>query len=254
MKILVTGATGGVGELVVRALAERGHEVVAHGRARAGVDVVVHNADGHVTPAVADLSSLADVAKLARSREVAGIDVLVNNAGVGFGKERSARETSKDGFELRFAVNYLAAFLLSEIVQPKKAIVNVASIGQAALDESDLMSEKSYEGVLAYRRSKLAMVADTFYRARHDPSRAYLTLHPGTFLATKMVIEAGITPLGKAEDGAKSVVAAVERAIAGESGLYFDQLSPTRANVAAYDEAMQDRMHARTLEILRPYL
>jgi NAD(P)-dependent dehydrogenase (short-subunit alcohol dehydrogenase family) len=62
-----------------------------------------------------DLASLAEVSRLANEIAAAGpLDVLVNNAGVGFGGDRIRRELSRDGFELRFALNYLAPFLLTE--------------------------------------------------------------------------------------------------------------------------------------------
>jgi NAD(P)-dependent dehydrogenase (short-subunit alcohol dehydrogenase family) len=79
--------------------------------------------------------------------------VLVNNAGVGLGRARKLRELSAEGFELRFAVNFLAPFVLTESLvargSPPRAVVNVASAGQAPLDRGDLMSEHNYDRVLA---------------------------------------------------------------------------------------------------------
>jgi NAD(P)-dependent dehydrogenase (short-subunit alcohol dehydrogenase family) len=261
-RILVTGATGGVGELLVRRLSARGDAVVAHARDRGALAKLVaelSGAPGEVTGIEADLSSLVEVARLAS--EVGTIDALVNNAGVGFGSDRSKRETSRDGFELRFAVNFLAAFLLTETLVAQderhrlRAIVHVASIGQAPLDDADLMSAKpgAYEGVLAYRRSKLAMVMDTFERAARDKTRSYVAVHPGTFLATKMVRDAGITPQGKAEDGAIAVEHALDAALAGASGVYFDTVREARANDAAYDAAAQARLREAARNLTAPF-
>ncbi len=262
-RIFITGATGGVGELVVKTLAARGETVLAHARDRVALAKLVADvraSGGTITPFEADISSLAATCKLADAVEAAGdVDVLVNNAAVGFGRDTTLREVSQDGLELRFAVNYLAAFLLTErlTARPGKtpAVLHVASIGQAPIDESDLQSERgTYDGVLIYRRSKLAMIMDTFERARRDRTRAYLAVHPGTLLATKMVIEAGINPLGKAEDGGIAVTAAIDHVLAGETGLYYDTTKQARANEAGYDEAAQGRLRQVALQLLAPYL
>src|SRR4051812_195217 len=220
LRILVTGATSGVGEALVGQLAAHGASVLVHGRDAVRVREVTAGllaAGGSAQAFVADFASLSQVRQLATSVNAAGrLDVLVNNAGVGFGQDVRKRETSGDGFELRFAVNFLAPFLLTELLVTRssisRAVVNVASAGQASLARDDLMSDSKYDGVLAYRRSKLALIVDTFQRAAADPSRAYLALHPGTFLATKMVREAGITPQGSATSGAEAVFGVIARA------------------------------------------
>jgi NAD(P)-dependent dehydrogenase (short-subunit alcohol dehydrogenase family) len=119
--ILITGATSGLGQELARALAKNGATLLLHGRdAERGREIVAQirgstgNAKIHFYRA--DLSSLQEVEKLAR-QIIAGVtrlDVLVNNAGVGFGKDASKRELSQDRYELRFAVNYLAPYLLTE--------------------------------------------------------------------------------------------------------------------------------------------
>ena len=118
-------------------------------------------------PVPSDLASLDEVRELARrvERENDRLDVLVNNAGIG---TAGAREESRDGYELRFAVNYLAGFLLTRMLLPllehsaPARIVNVASAGQTPIDFDDVMLERSYNGVQAYCQSKLAQVMFTF--------------------------------------------------------------------------------------------
>jgi NAD(P)-dependent dehydrogenase (short-subunit alcohol dehydrogenase family) len=257
LRILVTGATSGVGEALVQQLSGRGASVLVHGRDAERVREVTAGllASGGTAQAfVADLASLAEVRRLASDVHAAGrLDVLVNNAGVGFGRDSKQRELSADGIELRFAVNYLAPFSLTEELTarglPLRAVVNVASAGQAPLDRNDLMSEARYDGVLAYRRSKLALIADTFQRAAADRTRAYLALHPGTFLATKMVREANITPQGSAESGASAVLALITRALAGESGKYFDRESPAAADPSASNPEVQAWLRAEALRL-----
>jgi NAD(P)-dependent dehydrogenase (short-subunit alcohol dehydrogenase family) len=97
------------------------------------------------------------------------LDVLVNNAGIGTGaRTATERELSEDGYELRFAVMYLAPFLLTRLLEPllvrsaPARIVNVASAGQAAIDFDDVMLERGYSGVQAYCQRKTALVILTF--------------------------------------------------------------------------------------------
>src|SRR5206468_5406137 len=118
----------------------------------------------------ADLSSLDDVRALAE--EVAGaadeLHVLISNAGIGTGRpDERTRQESRDGYELRFAVNYLAGFALTLRLLPllqrsaPARIVNVASLGQAPIDFTDVMLERAYDGGRAYSQSKLAQITST---------------------------------------------------------------------------------------------
>lgn len=261
--MLVTGATSGIGYLAAEALARAGARVLLHGRDAGRVRQCAEQLSrvGVVSGTfVADLASLGEAAELAErvSREVPELDVLVNNAAVGFGADRRLRELSRDGHELRFAVNYLAPFLLTERLLarglPRRAVLNVASIGQEALDFSDLMNERDYEGTRAYRRSKLALIMWSFDLAARLRDRVVHALHPGTLLDTNMVRLAGVPPRGPASRGAEVILGVLERALqGGESGLYFDELSPTRAKPPAYDLGERSRLRAATLELLAPF-
>jgi NAD(P)-dependent dehydrogenase (short-subunit alcohol dehydrogenase family) len=138
---VITGATDGMGRVVAPQLARAGYFVVVHGRnERRGKAVVdeITRAGGEVRFMASNLASIEDVQRFAANlnAEFDHIDVLINNAGIGTGPEGAPREVSADGLELRFAVNYLAGFLLTRLVLEKvKAasaarIVNVASAGQ----------------------------------------------------------------------------------------------------------------------------
>jgi NAD(P)-dependent dehydrogenase (short-subunit alcohol dehydrogenase family) len=262
--ILITGATAGIGALAASALAESGARLYVHGRdpeklARAVSDLSRHSRAA-VGGFVADLASLEDTARLARdvAREVPHLDVLINNAGVGFGRDRRVRELSRDGYELRFAVNYLAPFLLTERLLgaglPRRAVINVASIGQEPLDFGDLMSEHEYSGLRAYRRSKLALVSWSFDLARRHPTLGVAVLHPGTLLDTAMVREGGIEPRGPASVGATAILHAVRHVLGGgESGLYFDVETPAPANARAYDLSAQAELRRVSTELTRAW-
>jgi NAD(P)-dependent dehydrogenase (short-subunit alcohol dehydrogenase family) len=263
LTLLVTGATSGIGRASVEQLAAEGAAVLVHGRSRERVAEVVARLRALHAQAeglVADLGSLAETAGLARAARAATatLDVLVNNAGVGFGSDRWRRELSRDGYELRLAVNYLAPFLLvRELLAsgpPPRAIVNVASIGQERIDLDDLMCTKGYDGQLAYRRSKLALVMATFDLAEELPAVASTALHPGTLLNTAMVRDAGIRPLGPVSRGVDSVLHVLGAALDGQvSGLYFDETRPARAHPQAYDRDARQALRGRTLELTQPF-
>ena len=100
-----------------------------------------------------------------------------------------------DGFELRFAVNYLAGFLLTRLLLPKilastpSRIVNVASLGQAPIDFDDVMIARGYTGARAYSQSKLAQIMFTMDFADELAGRNVTvnSLHPATYMNTTMV-------------------------------------------------------------------
>jgi NAD(P)-dependent dehydrogenase (short-subunit alcohol dehydrogenase family) len=263
---LVTGSTDGVGQLVAVRLAASGANVLLHGRhesrGRAVMDEIRRGSrDQRVDFHRADFASLDEVRALAR--EIADghdrIDVLINNAGIGFGPPGAVRETSRDGHELRFAVNYLAPFLLTHLLLPGMRrgaavrIVNVASIGQAPLDFDDLMLASHYDGRLAYSRSKLALVMFTvdLAAALQGANATVNAVHPATFMNTKMVTEAGIRPQSTIEEGADAIVRlALSPDVAGVSGRFFNGVRESRALDAAYDPVARRRLRQLTLDLV----
>ncbi len=252
---LITGSTDGVGRVVAKRLAEAGVHVLVHGRSRErGRSVSEIDAAGGVAEFLAaDLSSLAQVRRLAETvrQKTDRLDLLINNAGVGTGGPTATRETSADGYELRFAVNYLAGFLLTHLLLPllrdsaPARIVNVASAGQQAIDFGDVMLTRGYSGGRAYCQSKLAQILFTIdlAGALEDSGVTVNALHPATYMNTGMVRRAGITPRSSVEDGADAIInLAVSDALEGRSGLYFNGLREARANPQAYDAGARRRL------------
>lgn len=164
---LVTGATSGIGRATAMELARTGATLIVHGRdegktirlldelrAISGID------DIHML--LADFSSLSDVHSLAAQlrKQFGALHVLINNAGV----LTDHRQVSRDGFELTFAVNHLAPFLLTNLVldllqanAPARIVINSSSaMGSARLDFQDLQMEQRFDGWTAYANTKLA--------------------------------------------------------------------------------------------------
>ena len=255
---LITGATDGVGRLVARQLADRGFRTIVHGRSRERGESLVREieaAGGKATFLAADLSSLAEVAKLADAVRGATdkLELLINNAGIGSVGAAPGRQVSADGHELRFAVNYLAGFLLTRLLLPlvkasaPARIVNVASAGQQAIDFDDVMLEKDYSGTRAYRQSKLAQILFTVDLAGELKGSGVIanTLHPSTYMNTTMVRQSGTTPISTVEQGAEAIMQlAVSPALEGRSGLYFNVLREQRADAQAYDAGARARLRA----------
>jgi NAD(P)-dependent dehydrogenase (short-subunit alcohol dehydrogenase family) len=238
--VLITGSTDGLGRRVAEDLAGRGARVLVHGRSPERVERTVEET-GAATGYVADLSSLDEVRRLAG--EVDGVDVLVNNAGV----VSAEREESQDGYELGFAVNYLAGFALTGLLLPQISgrVVNVASIGQHRIDFDDLMLQRSYDGYRSYAQSKLAQVMFTFELAERLGSEGPTVnaLHPATLMDTKMVRQSFGRTQDTVEEGARSVEHLVaDPELDGVTGRYFDKTSESRANEQAYDRDARRRL------------
>ena len=260
---LITGSTDGVGRLVAKRLGEASARVLVHGRDRERGERVVteiRQGGGSAEFLTADLSALAEVRRLAEAvqRSTDRLDMLINNAGIGTGGSGAPRQTSADGHELRFAVNYLAGFVLTRLLLPlikqsaPARIVNVASAGQQPIDFTDVMLTHGYSGTRAYCQSKLAQIMFTFDLADELKHTGVTVnaLHPATYMDTTMVRRAGITPWSSVEEGAEAILnLATSSALEGQSGLYFNGLREARADGQAYDAKARQRLKAISLEL-----
>jgi NAD(P)-dependent dehydrogenase (short-subunit alcohol dehydrogenase family) len=251
--VLVTGATDGLGRALAADLAARGAKVLVHGRDPGRVEDVAREI-GAARTYLADLASLAQVRRLADEvlADHDALHVLVSNAGIGTtlpgGGERME---SADGYELRFAVNHLAGFLLTRLLEPRliagapARIVNVASAGQWPIDFDDVMLERGYDGGRAYAQSKLAQVMTTFdlaERLRHDGVTAN-ALHPATYMPTKIVFDARGSATSTLEEGVEATARLVaDPALDGVTGRYYNRTREARADPQAYDADARRRL------------
>jgi NAD(P)-dependent dehydrogenase (short-subunit alcohol dehydrogenase family) len=258
--ILVTGSTDGLGREVAKRLAAAGAYILAHGRSKDRGQTLIGDIGGSGQFYRADLSSFADVRRLARAvvNDHGRIDVLVNNAGLGSGPDAKTRATSVDGHELRFAVNYLAGFLLTYLLLPAivnsapARIVNVSSLGQQPIDFDDVMIERGYDGGRAYRQSKLAQIMFTIDLAQELAGKGVTVncLHPATFMDTAMVRQMGTKPISTVEQGADAVMKLVaSNEVEGKSGLFFNGLDESRANEQAYDAEARRKLRELSLRL-----
>jgi NAD(P)-dependent dehydrogenase (short-subunit alcohol dehydrogenase family) len=267
--VLVTGATDGLGKAVATESARAGDTVLIHGRSEERLEATLTElreltGNDRLRPYRADFASLADVRSMG-AQIVEGedrVDVLVNNAGIGTNLPGDGeRLVSQDGFELRFAVNYLAHFLLTGLLKElvvasaPARIVNVSSAGQMPIDFDDVMLEHGYSGVRAYCQSKLAQIMLTFDLADELAGRNVTAnaLHPATYMPTKMVIAAGATPVSSLEEGTRATMRLVSAPqLDGISGRYWNGEREADADAQAYDEEARSRLRRLSSELTRP--
>ena len=258
---VVTGANSGIGKATAQGLAAAGATVlmVCRDRARgtaAQQEIVAATGNRAVELWQADLASLSDVRRLAAELLAAHpvIHVLVNNAGVML----ETRQLSADGFELQFAVNHLAPFLLTRLLEPALAagapsrVVNVSSrvhsMGKINFD--DLQSARKYRMFASYGQSKLACVMATFDLAeRWQPLDITVNcLHPGV-IDTNLGGMPGFVKklLPKADKGARtSLHLAMAPELADVTGHYFSGCKEAKPSARANDRDVRHRLWAET--------
>ena len=284
--VLVTGGSGGIGKATALGLAAMGAHLAITGRDGGRTEEAAREiraaGGGQVTAFVADLSSQAEVRRLAGEvmESFSRIDVLVNNVG-GFW---NTRHVTADGLERTFALNHLAPFLLTSLLLGRlkrsapARVVTVASNAHASgrLDFDDLQGERSYSGARAYSQSKLANVVFTYELARRLQGTAVTAnaLHPGVVRTSfgaedpsggQRLLVPFMRPFMKApaQGAATSIHLASAPALEQVTGRYFAASKPRRSAPRSYDQAAAARLWqvsadltglngARDLEARRP--
>jgi len=274
---LVTGGSAGIGLETVRGLAARGYRVIFTGRsqerlASARADVEASVVSPELLTLAADFSSLAEVRRLALDvlDRAPRLDLLVHNAGVW----HQERQLSQDGFEDTFAVNHLAPFLLTRLLEPRlrasapARVVVVASRlheGQRRLELAFLERPGRYRGLYVYGQSKLANVlfSNELSRRLADAGVISNALHPGD-VATSIVRDSALLRLGiriaspfllTPRQGAEtSLHCATSQSLAGVTGRYFKRSREARPAAAALDEGTARRLWELSERVVEPWM
>jgi NAD(P)-dependent dehydrogenase (short-subunit alcohol dehydrogenase family) len=266
--ILVTGATDGLGKEVASYLAGQQATVLLHGRNREKGEATrleLQEKTGNHTLRYynADFASLNDVREMSATilANHHQLDVLINNAGIGVRTLEAQRELSAEGYELRFAVNYLSHVLLTLRLLPllrrsaPSRIINVASSGQHSIDFEDVMLEHDYDDWQAYQQSKLAQVMFTFDLAMELKGSDVTVncIHPATLMNTKMVYDSPFfdIPASTVEEGAKAVeYLAIFPDLEGVTGKYFDGKKIAEPNPQAHNREARRRLRELSMKLI----
>ncbi len=231
--ILLTGATDGIGLETARTLVEQGHYVLLHGRnprklAEVEKTLAALPGNGRVTGYLADLSRLDEVECMAEKIIAAHtrLDVLINNAGV----FKTPEPITREGLDVRFVVNTLAPYLLTQRLMPllgnDARVVNLSSAAQSPVNLQALAGKvRLTDDFAAYAQSKLAITqwSRALAQSLKDNGTMVVAVNPGSLLATKMVKEG----FGMAGNDVRIGVdilmrAALSAEFAQATGLYFD--------------------------------
>lgn len=233
--ILITGSTDGIGLLTAKTLAERGHDIILHGRSAGKLEAAVSEIGGEVDSYEADLSSLQATAALAE-KVIANhdhIDVLINNAGV----YKTPNPILSNGQDIRFVVNTLAPHVLTKtllsILPQDGRIINLSSAAQAPVDLEALAGGKQLDDMGAYAQSKRAMTLwSAEMAANHADGPVFIAVNPGSLLASKMVKEGFGVAGNDLQIGADILCRlALDDDFANASGRYWDNDAGVFGNV-----------------------
>ena len=239
-RIFITGSADGLGQAAARRLVALGHEVVLHGRNRDRAQQALRAVPGARTALEGDLASTEQTRELARQVNEAGpFQAVIHNAGVY--RPGAASRVTEDGLDDVFAINALAPYLLTALIErPRRLIYLTSGLHQGGdPDLRDLQwLQRRFSGSQAYANSKLFDVVLAFAVARLWPHVLSNAVDPG-WAPTKM---GGASAPGDLEQGVATQVwlAVSEDPGAKVSGRYFYRKRAHPAHAAASDVAVQD--------------
>ena len=243
-RVLVTGSADGLGHVTARQLVEQGHAVTLHARSEERAAQARARVPGAEAALVGDLASLAAVRRLAEQADALGrYDAVVHNAGVGY--QWPQRRVSVDGLSEVFAVNVLAPYLLSALMERPDRIAFVSSgmhLGIAP-DLGDLQWERRrWDGWGPYSESKLWDVVLAFALARRWPGVRANAVNPG-WVPTRMGGRGAPDDLELGGD-TQAWLAAGEGDAAAVTGAYLFHRHPEDPDAVTRDGATQDALLA----------
>ena len=257
--ILLTGATDGIGLVTAKLLVGLGHNLLIHGRnaeklRNTQADLQKINPQVSVTSYEADLSDLQAVNTMAEQllADQQQLDVIINNAGI-----LSASQNITDaGLDVRFVVNTLAPYVLTQRLMPLLAsqgrVLNLSSAAQSPVNLAALAGQQALPDMAAYAQSKLAITMwnNALAAAHGTNGPVFIAINPGSLLDTKMVQEAFGRTNGGAEIGANLLVrAALDDEFSNATGKYFDN-DAKRFN-APHPDALDQKKVAELMQAMQ---
>jgi len=239
-RIFITGSADGLGQLAARKLVAVGHDVVLHGRNRDRAQQALRAVPGARIALEGDLASIEQTRALARQANAAGpFQAVIHNAGVY--RPGAARQETVDGLDDVFAINALAPYLLTALIdRPQRLIYLTSGLHQGGdPDLRDLQfGRRRWSGSQAYANSKLFDVVLAFAVARLWPHVLSNAVDPG-WMPTKM---GGPSAPGDLEQGVATQVwlAVSDERGASVTGRYFYHMRTQAAHRAASDVSIQN--------------
>jgi NAD(P)-dependent dehydrogenase (short-subunit alcohol dehydrogenase family) len=242
-RVFITGSSDGLGLMAARLLIEQGHEVVLHGRNDVRSSDALLAAAGARGAVTGDLSTIAGARSVAdQVNKLGRFDAVIHNAGVGY---REGRVETEPGVPSIFAVNVLAPFILTALIERPDRLVYVSSgmhHGVRPRMDDLLWTKRSWSGFSAYAESKLCDVLLAFAVARRWEDIKSNALEPG-WVPTKM---GGPSAPDDLHQGCvtQAWLATSEDELARSTGRYFYHQRPRAPNRIAEDVGTQEKLLA----------
>ncbi|MBW2411551.1 MAG: SDR family NAD(P)-dependent oxidoreductase [Deltaproteobacteria bacterium] len=240
-RVFITGSTDGLGLGAAQLLVSQGHTVVLHARNSERETDVRRTLPAAEAVVIGDLASITQTRRIAEQVNNLGrFDAVIHNAGVGYGGPD--RVDTEDGLPYTFAINSLAPYILTALIERPQRLVYLSS-GLHHGASADLLDitwdQRSWNGMAAYSESKLHDVLLAFAVARYWPEVYSNAVDPG-WMPTKM---GGSSAPGNLEDGCRTQawLAVPDDAAACVSGKYFHFMQQRDPDPAVNDEDRQDQ-------------
>jgi NAD(P)-dependent dehydrogenase (short-subunit alcohol dehydrogenase family) len=241
-RVFITGSSDGLGRMAAQLLIEQAHKVVLHARSEQRGQEALAAVPGADNVVIGDLASIAQTRSVAEQvNRIGSFDAVIHNAAVGYRESR--RIATEDGLPHVFAINTLAPYILTALIQKPKRLVYLSSMlhqsGDAGLKDLTWES-RPWRGQQAYSDTKLHDVLLAFAVARRWPGVLSNALEPG-WVATKMGGPGAPDDLDAAHRTQVWLAVSDEKE-ARVTGQYFFHMRPQKPNPATRDAAIQDSL------------